>query len=193
MTQWPDYRFWLRGTGTSRHEADPSRAADKRALDRLMDAARGWSERGGKDEDLQGGGELAEFERLAKDRAGWLSPSEREFVARSVEARERGRSAEQRAAQQLENTRSFGCRGGGRLGARQGRACCCWYSPACATGRWQRLPLHRSDRAPHGRRQMARDWHEAGDWLRRSSPTRSASTRGGWREPALQATEAATP
>ena len=104
VTQWPDYRFWLRGTGTSRHEADPSRAGDKRALDRLMDAARGWSERGGKDEDLQGGGELADFERLARDRAGWLSASEREFVARSVEAREQEEREHQeqlRTAQQL--------------------------------------------------------------------------------------------
>src|SRR5688572_8329155 len=33
VTQWPDYRFWLRGTGSSRHEPEPSRAADKRALD----------------------------------------------------------------------------------------------------------------------------------------------------------------
>ena len=108
VTQWPDYRFWLRGTGTSRHPADPSRAADKRALDRLMDAARGWSERGGKDEDLQGGGELAEFERLAQARAGWLSASEREFVARSVEAREqeeRERQEQLRTAQQLAETR----------------------------------------------------------------------------------------
>ena len=108
VTQWPDYRFWLRGTGTSRHPADPSRAGDKRALDRLMDAARGWSERGGKDEDLQGGGELAEFERLAQARAGWLSASEREFVARSVEAREqeeRERQEQLRTAQQLAETR----------------------------------------------------------------------------------------
>jgi hypothetical protein len=108
VTQWPDYRFWLRGTGTSRHSADPSRAADKRALDRLMDAARGWGERGSKDEDLQGGGELTEFERLAQARAGWLSAREREFVARSVEAREQGereRQEQLRTAQQLAETR----------------------------------------------------------------------------------------
>jgi hypothetical protein len=78
-----------------------------------MDAARGWSDRGGKEEDLQGGGELIDFERLAEDRAGWLSASERDFIARSVEGREREewerqeqlRTAEQLAAAQKRQVR----------------------------------------------------------------------------------------
>lgn len=101
ITQWPDYRFWLRGTATTRHNADPERAVDKRTFDRLMDAAANWSERGCSDEDLARGGELADFQWMCRTAAryAWLSPLEREFMDRSSVA---GRAAELERQQQIE-------------------------------------------------------------------------------------------
>ena len=90
VMQWPDYRFWLRGTGTGHHEPEPARAPDKWALDRLMDAAAAWNaaERG--NEDVARGYALAEFKwlRTASFRDPWLSPLERDFVDFSVAASE---------------------------------------------------------------------------------------------------------
>jgi hypothetical protein len=64
VTQWPDYRFWLRGTATSRHSGDPDRADDKLTFDRLMYAAAKWHERGREDIDLVRGGELADYQYM---------------------------------------------------------------------------------------------------------------------------------
>ncbi|MFZ1431689.1 MAG: TIR domain-containing protein [Geminicoccaceae bacterium] len=98
VTQWPDYRFWLRGTGTSRHKPDSTRAIDKRSLDQLLDAAVNWHGRGRNNEDLARGGELTEFKRLrtASSRDAWLSPLEREFVNHSVAASEAAEHARRR-------------------------------------------------------------------------------------------------
>ena len=74
VTQWPDYRFWLRGTGSSRHQPDAARPADKRSFDRLIDAARNWHARGRQDEDLARGGNSRNssgFARRAFDTLGY--------------------------------------------------------------------------------------------------------------------------
>ena len=106
MTQWPDYRFWLRGTGTSRHEPDPSRAADKRALDRLMDAAANWNARGRKDEDLARGGELAEFEWLRT--ASFRDPGCRHWSgSSSTAAWRRAKQQSEERQHQLETLRQL--------------------------------------------------------------------------------------
>ncbi len=104
VTQWPDYRFWLRGMGASRHEPDTTRAVDKRSLDRLIDAAQSWSIRGRRDEDMARGGDLAEFKwlRTAGFRDPWLSALEREFVDLSGTATE---AAERERTRQLDTLR----------------------------------------------------------------------------------------
>jgi hypothetical protein len=86
ITQWRDYRAWLRGTGIARHAADPERAKDKRALDRLIDTAEIWRERGQSEADLARGGDLEDFAGLLARRESWLSPAERNFVSDSQDA-----------------------------------------------------------------------------------------------------------
>lgn len=87
-TQWPDYRFWLRGTGTSRHDPDPARAADKQAFDRLVAATQIWDLRGREESDLARGSALRDYATLCDSRDSWLSPIEREFVGASIKAGE---------------------------------------------------------------------------------------------------------
>lgn len=109
-TQWPDYRFWLRGTKTSRHDPDPRRATDKRAFDRLIDAAARWHARGGLNDDLARGGDLSDFERLWNQRRTWLSPVEKDFVRGSVDARDgrvREREKQLQTAQDLARSRTL--------------------------------------------------------------------------------------
>ena len=82
-TQWNRYQRWLR-----RSDDDPLRAEDKRALDRLMDRTERWAELGCRDRDLSLGGDLDDFSALCERRELWASPLERDFVRRSLEARE---------------------------------------------------------------------------------------------------------
>ncbi|MGD9507371.1 MAG: 5'-nucleotidase C-terminal domain-containing protein, partial [Geminicoccaceae bacterium] len=110
VTQWPDYRFWLRGTATGRYEPDPVRAADKRVLDRVIDAAAAWDHLGREDVDLARGGELTEFSwlRTARFRDTWLSDLERKFIERSINASliaERERQQQVETLRQLARTR----------------------------------------------------------------------------------------
>jgi WD40 repeat protein len=102
-TQWNRYQRWLR-----RSEDDSLRAEDKRSLDRLMDRTERWAELGRRDRDLSLGGDLDDFSALCERREWWTSPLERDFVRRSLEAREQRlqeeadrRAYEQRVSQAL--------------------------------------------------------------------------------------------
>lgn len=78
VTQWSRYQGWLRNSA-----ADRCRADDKRQLDRLMDRAARWEDRGRVRGDLASGSDLAEFGALAQRRDGWLSQTERGFIGAS--------------------------------------------------------------------------------------------------------------
>ena len=76
ITQWP----WLHSTLTAN-------AADVRRLDRLMSRSREWSaaQESEKRAYLAFGAERDLFDELVQQRHDWLSPEDREFVAKSME------------------------------------------------------------------------------------------------------------
>ena len=93
-TQWGRYQSWLE-----------TAAADKRVLDVLIDDARRWDRAAvhEKDQVLATGLDLAAYGELAakEDRAAWLAPRERAFVAASEEAENRRRDEENRTTRWL--------------------------------------------------------------------------------------------